>query len=264
MIRQNEPRSERTIRVIERNQPYLNPLALSRQATAILAVSALFLWGVAFLLWRQAEVDKWLLISQNGLRTNALVVNAAQLATGYGMPLIVLLYFLYWLFAFRFETLRDAYPIYLLVFLMFGLAGIGGDILKEIFHRPRPFVQYAGELNALSKASTPSFPSGHATKSIALALPFLLLLTAKERWQTGLKVVLTIIVVGVCCSRVVLGAHFVSDVLAGAATALMFVPLATVLSNKILRNMTKERFEFAVKIWGVILLGLMVYLVANL
>jgi membrane-associated phospholipid phosphatase len=248
-------------RVTARDTAGVKPLALSRQTIVIIAVTAIVLWSIAFILWAQAELDKWLLISQNGLRTNELVVGAAQVATKYGMSIIVLVYLVYLLLAFKYENLRDAYRIYLLVFLMFGLAGIGGDILKEVFNRPRPFVEYAGEINALSKAETPAFPSGHATKSMALALPFLLLITAKDNWQKGVKILLAIIVFGVCYSRVLLGAHYVSDVLAGVGMALICFPLVIPLNNKALGNMTKERLNFATKVWAVILLGLMVFLV---
>jgi hypothetical protein len=67
--------------------------------------------------------------------TNEVVAGVAQVATEYGMSTIVLVYLLYLLFAFKYEKLRDAYRIYLLVLLMFGFAGIGGDILKEVFNR---------------------------------------------------------------------------------------------------------------------------------
>jgi membrane-associated phospholipid phosphatase len=247
--------------VAERDTPGVKPLALSRQAIVTIGVTAIVLWSIGVLLWRQGELDKWLLTSQEGLRTNDVVAGVAQVATEYGMSTIVLVYLLYLLFAFKYEKLRDAYRIYLLVLLMFGFAGIGGDILKEVFNRPRPIVEYPGEINALSHAATPAFPSGHATKSMALALPFLLLITAKDNWQKGVKVVLAVIVFGVCYSRVLLGAHYVSDVLAGVGMALTCFPLVTLLSNKILGNMTGEHLNFAIKVWAVVLLGLMVYLV---
>jgi len=179
------------------------------------------------------------------------------------MPIIVLVYLIYLLFAFKYEKLRDAYRIYLLVFLMFGLAGIGGDILKAIFNRPRPFVEYAGEITAFSNAATPAFPSGHATKSMALALPFLFLLAAKDNWCKVVKILLAITALGVCYSRVVLGAHYVSDVLAGVGMALICLPLVTLLNNKILSMMTEKRLNFAIRVWAVILLALMIYLVVQ-
>jgi membrane-associated phospholipid phosphatase len=249
--------------VSEKDIRGLKPPVLSRQTIAIIVVIAIVLWSSALFLWRQVELDKWLLISHNELRTNELVVSVAQLATKYGMSIIVLVYLLYLFFAFKYEKLRDAYRIYLLVFLMFGFAGIGGDMLKEVFNRARPFVEYAGEINAFSNAETPAFPSGHATKSMALALPFLLLIAAKDNWRKGVKILLAIIAFGVCYSRVLLGAHYVSDVLAGVGMALICFPLVTLLNNRILSNMTKERLNFAIKVWALILLGLMIFLVVK-
>ena len=253
---------EESSHVAKRAMPGIKPLALSRQTNAIIVGTAIVLWCIAFFLWGQVEFDKWLLISQNGLRTNELMVSVAQVATKYGMSLIVLVYLLYLLFAFKDEKLRDAYRIYPLVLLMFGIAGIGGDLLKEVFNRPRPFVTYAGEIIAYSSAATPAFPSGHATKSMALALPFLLLLTAKNNnWNKGVKILLAFIVTSVCYSRVLLGAHYVSDVLAGIAMALTCIPLAILLTNKLLSNMTQELLNTRIKAWAVVLLGLMILLV---
>jgi membrane-associated phospholipid phosphatase len=96
---------------------------------------------------------------------------------------------------------------------------------------------------------------------MALALPFLLLITAKDNWHKGLKILLALIVFGVCYSRVLLGAHYVSDVLAGVGMALTWLPLVALLTNRILSNMAKERLNFAVRVWAVILLGLMIVLV---
>ena len=249
--------------ISERDIPGVKPLALSRQTTLTIVVIAIVLWSSAFLLWRQVELDKWLLLSHNGLRTNELVVSVAQVASRYGMPIIVLVYLIYLLFAFKYEKLRDAYPVYLLVLFMFGFAAVGGTTLKGIFDRPRPFVEYAGEINALSSAGTPAFPSGHATKSVALALPFLFLIAAKDNWHKVVKILLAIIALGVCYSRVVLGAHYVSDVLAGAGMALICLPLVTLLNNKMLSMMTEKRLNFAIKVWAVILLALMIYLVVQ-
>jgi membrane-associated phospholipid phosphatase len=247
--------------ITERDMPGVKPLVLSGRTIVIIVVVAIVLWSVSIFLWKQVEFDKSMLIGLNELRTNQVVMNLAQLVSKYGMPLIVLVYLLYLLFAFRNEALRDTYRIYLLVFLMFGLAGIGGDILKEILNRPRPFIEYAGEISALSDAATPALPSGHATKSVALALPFLLLITAKDSWHKGVKIILAALAVAVCCSRVLLGAHYVSDVVAGVGTALICFPLVTVVNNRILGSMTIKRFNFAIKVWAVILFGLMIYLI---
>jgi undecaprenyl-diphosphatase len=247
--------------ISERGTTSVAPLILNRQAIAVILVVGILFWISAIALWVQADLDKWLLISHNGLRTNELVVRLAKGTSGYGMSVIVLVYLVYLLFGFKYEKLRDANRIYLLVFFMFGIAGIGGDILKEIIDRPRPFVEYAGELIAFSTANTPALPSGHATKSMALALPFLLMAAARDRWQVGVKIFLAVTALGVCYSRVLLGAHYVSDVLAGIGTALICLPLVTPLVNKILGRMKKKDFDRAVRIWAVVLVGLLIYLI---
>jgi len=77
------------------------------------------------------------------------------------------------------------------------------------------------------------------------------------------KILMAIVAFGVCCSRVLLGAHYVSDVLAGVGTALILLPLVTLVSNRILSKLTKERLDFAIRVWAVALLVLMIYLVVK-
>jgi len=238
-------------------------LILNRRTISIIVVTAIVLWSIAIFLWMEADLDKWLLVSHNGLRTNELVVGSGKVVSKYGMSIIVLVYLLYLLFTLKHEKLRDYYQIYLLVLLMFGLAGIGGDILKEIIDRPRPFVEYAGEIIAFSDAKTPALPSGHATKSVALALPFLLLVAEKDKWHMAVKILLAALGLGVCYSRVLLGAHYVSDVLAGIGMALICFPLVTLLSNKIMGNINKEKLDSIIRIWAVVLLGLLIFLIVN-
>lgn len=245
----------------EEVKPLVKPLALSRQSIVILVVIAIVFWSSAFLLWWQADLDKAILVSHNQLRTEELAVDAAQFASRYGMAIIVLVNLIYLLFALRNEKLRDAYHIVLMVILMFSAAAISGSLLKQVFNRPRPFVTYAGEITALSSAASLAFPSGHATKSVAMVLPFLIFIAAEESWRKVVKYILALLALGVCYSRVVLGAHYLSDVLAGAGLALICLPLVTLLNNKFLARMPKERINTALKVWTGILFVLMLYLV---
>ncbi len=236
----------------------VKPLALSSRTAWGVAAVAILLWIAAIFLWMQVGLDRWVLISHTGLRTNELVADIGHLATRYGMSIIILAYLSYLPFTFKFASLRDAYRIYLLLIFMFGIAGPAGDILKEIVDRPRPFVEYAAQTYALPFRDSPSFPSGHATKSVALALPFLLFITAKDGWHRAVKVLLVTVALGVCYARVLLGVHYLSDVLAGVGMALTCVPLVTLLTNKVLQRMDNRMLSRAVFVWAALLAGLMV------
>jgi membrane-associated phospholipid phosphatase len=100
------------------------------------------------------------------------------------------------------------------------------DALKHAVQRARP-----GEA-ALALAKTDfSFPSGHAANSTllygALALLFISRVPSRALrgllWSTVVAVVAT-----VAASRLVLGAHYPSDVLAGAALAIAWLALCVV------------------------------------
>jgi membrane-associated phospholipid phosphatase len=98
-----------------------------------------------------------------------------------------------------------------LIFLAFGGASVVNALLKLVFHRPRP------EL-AFIHLDTYSFPSGHAAASSATFATIAYLLgrrqhsTAARVW-TGVGAAAAIALVGF--SRLYLGAHYLSDVLAG-------------------------------------------------
>ena len=85
-------------------------------------------------------------------------------------------------------------------------------ILKPVFERPRPPAQ-----DAVGTYSHWSFPSGHATQSMAFyaVLAFLLTVGVSRRTRWWLGAALVILVVG--ATRIYLGAHWFTDVLGGYA-----------------------------------------------
>jgi membrane-associated phospholipid phosphatase len=254
---------EPTMEIQEQDSTGGKPFTMTKKTLISILVIAILLWIGAVVLWMQVELDKWLLLSHNGLRTNDLVVWVAKGVSGYGMPLIVLVYLFFMVFTFKKEELHDSYRVFLPVIFLFGVAAVGGSLLKEIFDRPRPFIEYADALISFSTANTPAFPSGHAAKSAALALPFLILVAARDAWYTVVKVLLGFIALAVGYSRVVLGAHYVSDVLAGIGLSLFCLPFVNMLTNKILAKMNESKLETATKIWALVLVGLLVFLVVN-
>lgn len=89
------------------------------------------------------------------------------------------------------------------------LGSLTSTLIKTLFDRVRPSAVF--EVDALvALPATASFPSGHATTAAAAATALALL---APRWR-ALAVVLALFV---GASRVLLGVHFVGDVLAGFA-----------------------------------------------
>ena len=88
-----------------------------------------------------------------------------------------------------------------------------GSLLKHVYARPRPAL-----VPHLVDVTSSSFPSGHATDSaiVYLTLAALLARTVPERglriYIIGLAILLTLLI---GCSRVFLGVHYPSDVVAG-------------------------------------------------
>jgi membrane-associated phospholipid phosphatase len=108
----------------------------------------------------------------------------------------------------------------LFVFLGVALAGLAADVLKVLVGRSRPrvlFTQGAYDLWPLQlDANYQSFPSGHAAIVAAAGLT-LAVIAPRYRLQF-----LTAALV-VALTRVVIVAHFLSDVVAGAALAWLVV-----------------------------------------
>jgi membrane-associated phospholipid phosphatase len=105
--------------------------------------------------------------------------------------------------------------------LAFGGAALVNGLLKLAFHRPRP------EL-AFDHLDTYSFPSGHAAVSTATFTTIAYLLgrryrSASQRALIAFATVVTILLVGF--SRLYLGAHYLSDVLAGISFGLAWASL---------------------------------------
>ncbi|MBL7815733.1 MAG: phosphatase PAP2 family protein [Saprospiraceae bacterium] len=82
--------------------------------------------------------------------------------------------------------------------------------LKYIVKRPRPYVTYP-DLNALDTEGSPSFPSGHTSGAFALATSLSL---NYPKWYVVVPSVAFAGFTGY--SRMYLGVHYPSDVLAGA------------------------------------------------
>jgi len=104
-------------------------------------------------------------------------------------------------------------------------------ILKNIFNRARP-------LGAIYPETDPSFPSGHAT--VAMALYGFILYTIWKHDKHYLKkpfiIFLAILITLIGVSRLYLGVHYFSDVLAGYAVGFIWLLLSIKLHKYLLHR----------------------------
>jgi len=106
-------------------------------------------------------------------------------------------------------------------------------LLKFLFARPRPIGINLIEENGYS------FPSAHAMVSTAFYGFFVYLI-----WQTKLSkkmkwlysILLSILIVFICITRVYLGVHYASDVFGGALLSIAYLVLFTSIISKHLQN----------------------------
>jgi len=107
----------------------------------------------------------------------------------------------------------------LFLFLSIAVSGLITDLLKVVFGRARPKLLFANETFGFdwwgTKADFWSFPSGHATTVVAIAAALYCL------WPRFLPLYIGFAVL-VSLSRAVVGAHYVSDVIAAT-----FIAIAT-------------------------------------
>lgn len=109
--------------------------------------------------------------------------------------------------------------------LFFAFAMGGASLImvltKFAFGRPRP--ELFPDVD-FWQAASPSFPSGHATGSMAFFLTVYLLFThLAPRWRFPIGLLGMIMVVGISASRLYLQVHYPSDILAGWALGAAWV-----------------------------------------
>ena len=113
--------------------------------------------------------------------------------------LALLAYFLY----------KKRYSDALFAAVSLGGVAVVNVILKSIFERPRPDLW-----DWLIHETSMSFPSGHATATMALAM-CILILVWRTKWRLAACITLFLYVVSIGISRLYLGVHYPTDILGG-------------------------------------------------
>lgn len=110
-------------------------------------------------------------------------------------------------------------------------------LIKHIFLRPRPVGL------KLIKQGGYSFPSGHSMMAVAF-FGILIYLVCKSKWKKWIKILLssllTVLILLIGISRIYLGVHFASDVLAGFAIALSYLIIFTSVVFKDKKKKSQE------------------------
>jgi len=112
-------------------------------------------------------------------------------------------------------------------------------VLKQIFQRGRPILE-----EPLLGLSSYSFPSGHVTAATLLygvLAVFLATRTPKLGWQVTLYATACLAVLLVATTRIYLGAHYFSDVVAAAAWGTAWLVLCSVLVRELRRRTALRR-----------------------
>lgn len=134
---------------------------------------------------------------------------------------VVAILFIVWLGFFK----RDFVGIALFVFAV-AAGNEVNKVLKNTIGRERPDAEHLVEVNSLS------FPSGHAMISMILYFMIAYLVISflqkrGNRWLTGILAGIMILLMGI--SRIVLGVHYPTDVLAGYTFGFIWVFLCIIL-----------------------------------
>jgi undecaprenyl-diphosphatase len=91
------------------------------------------------------------------------------------------------------------------------------DVVKAVVDRPRPMTQHVVQV------ASASFPSQHAAQAAAILPALALVLTTAHTWMRAWALVVAgVLIVGIGVSRVYLGVHYPSDVVAGWVLGLVW------------------------------------------
>ncbi len=113
------------------------------------------------------------------------------------------------------------------------LVAIMNQVAKHLIQRPRPIGF------RLIEEGGYSFPSGHSMASMAFYgfLIYLLYTRVKSPWIKWVGIVcLSILIVVIGLSRIYLGVHYASDVLAGFVCSLAFLIVHTSIMNRYMKK----------------------------
>ncbi len=197
------------------------------------ALAALAYLLVFYQVWSGSAslVDKEIFSSLNGLATNPGIAVASSMTTQFGSEVILALIGL------LFYLLSSKENSQLLIGVLFAItiSDLVVSILKGAYFRPRPYQILSGVNLPIGQDEGSSFPSGHATRAFAMAA----LITMQKGKKYALLLLLS---AGVAVSRVIIGLHFPSDVLAGGFLGIALAVISVIFLSRYVYPRLPPRF----------------------
>jgi membrane-associated phospholipid phosphatase len=226
-------------------------------------VSSIVLFVAALILWKHQQLENSILIQCNYFVENETYLHFWQFISRYGMGMISVSLSALTFLSLQKKQLERNSLLFMLIVFAFALSSVAGDLMKEIVGRARPVSELAGVLAQTAPSDTYSFPSGHPAKSMGLALPFVIMASNCGAIIRISKYIVLLIATLVCCSRIALQKHYVSDVLAGISVALFFIVIAIWAVNSInkRRNLDELKLAKLNRNLGFVFIGLAIFLV---
>ncbi len=187
-------------------------------AVAVAGSKFFFDWEISFMAWLQARLPEW-----------AIPVISALSIFGEELLLVAILGFFYWSYN---KKIGKRIGICMLT------SNLWNPMIKNIFLRLRPYlvsdkvkllrkIDNSAEITDVA-AQGYSFPSGHSANAVATYGSIGIAL--RKKWMTILAFALPLLV---GFSRVAVGAHFPTDVLAGWGIGIIVIILIPLLREKI-------------------------------
>lgn len=203
-------------------------------AVVIVAVIACGILLRSWVGWTSVEMDMlrrlnightpvldWIALGINWLFAPAVATVVVLLATG-------------WIL---FDTRLPRTAIQFLLIVV--IPTLGAAVIKLIVHRPRPDIPSLTHILVLEPGGL-SFPSGHTSFAASILLG-LIVVTARHGRRPLLIGVAVVVVLGTAASRVYLGVHYPSDVVASIVYSIAAVTLANAAWTLMMSHWTKRR-----------------------
>ncbi|OAQ38106.1 hypothetical protein A5893_14980 [Pedobacter psychrophilus] len=211
----------------------------SKINSIIIFVILMFLFSVAFIFLTDKMSDNEMVSIDDFITNHIIFYRSAHLNIimkyitfvgdlfGYLILCIILGLFFYFK-----KNWRVSLEITLVLVLASGL----NVFLKNVISRPRPLI------NRIVYANFYSFPSGHAMSAIVFYgfISYLCLILLKKLWQKVMIVLFCVVMIfAIGISRIYLGVHYPSDILAGYLAGTAWLMFCLVILNVLTLRKTR-------------------------